>query len=375
VRKVCYFATASAAVLSTSFLNLATPSEASGKSMGEQKWAYCADTASGGRGSKIALIIIGPFAVPAEVSSKAASAAWSEFRKTVDYGSVVPGYKPFVSFGLAFRGCSEFHSQAAARSGIDSLKSRANRDYGIIRVVDWHPTLKNLDASKRPETAGKTADDTRERSDAKPDPAEEARKRREARETEFQAKLAAHERQVADYQRKVEAREAEIARQQREQAAAKEAAAREKAKHARLIEEHTKRQMEFEAARNRHTACVNGDTSACANIAAGKPAPTEAKLADAGKASTDTDATRCVTSPEVFPSRVWKNTTEARVVNNCETAVDIVICLNRAEGWHCGVKMGVSPGAGMSWDARNGNGQVFWDARVMGSTKPLGRPS
>lgn len=68
-------------------------------------------------------------------------------------------------------------------------------------------------------------------------------------------------------------------------------------------------------------------------------------MADAGKASTDTDAIRCVTNPEVFPSKVQKNTIEARIINNCETSVDIVVCLHRPEGWHCCVGMGVSPGA------------------------------
>lgn len=187
------------------------------------------------------------------------------------------------------------------------------------------------------------------------------------KKAKYEAELAAYRKTIAEQQ------EAER-RKQAELRAAKDAAARaqaehqaERAAHARLIEEHTRRQMEYEAARNRHALCINGNAQACEGLK-------QAGVAEGG-ASTATDATRCVTNPVVFPSRVRKETMEARLVNNCETHVDIRICLLReGGGWHCGVRLGVAPQGSMSWDASKATGEVFWDARVMGSGKPLASP-
>jgi hypothetical protein len=211
--------------------------------------------------------------------------------------------------------------------------------------------------------------------------AELARKAaREQREAEFQAKVREHDSAVADYEAKVAARDAEIARQKakleadRQQAAQVEAEfERKKAEHAREVAEANRQLQEYQAAQRRHASCVSGDRNACADIAAGKPA-LAAAIADAGKASTDTDATRCVSSPVVGPSDVWKDATAATVVNGCPTAVDIRICLLREGGWNCGVNWGLQPQQKWVWWSFKANGEIFWDARVAGSSKPLASP-
>lgn len=204
---------------------------------------------------------------------------------------------------------------------------------------------------------------------------------RDRREAEWQAKIAAHEAEVADYQRKVKARQEEIARQQREHAAAQNEAARAKAEfdrkqaaHSRLIEEHTKRQMEYVAARNRQVLCVNGNKQACAEITGAKSAPAE-KIADAGEpATSDDEARTCVTDPVLGPSKVWKGALAATVINGCKTAVDARICLLREGGWNCGVYWGLKPQQRWTWTSFKATGDLFWDARMTGSGRPLGEP-
>ncbi len=211
--------------------------------------------------------------------------------------------------------------------------------------------------------------------------AEAARKAaREQREAEFQAKVAEHDAQVADYQRKVAEREAEIARQKEQQAAAADAAAREIAAYRSKMEEHRvemaeadRRRQEYEAEQRRYNLCVTGNGAACSAITAGAPAAD--KRAAAGKASTDSDATRCVSSPVVGASATWKDAIAATVTNGCPTAVDVRICLLREGGWNCGVQWGLKPQDKWSWWSFKSDGQVFWDARVTGSDKPLGSPT
>jgi hypothetical protein len=215
----------------------------------------------------------------------------------------------------------------------------------------------------------------------KAEEAELARKAaREEREAEFQAKLAEHDAAVADYEAKVAARDSEIAHQKAKLEADKKQASqvqaqfeKEKAQHEREVAEANARLQEYQAAQQRHTSCVGGDRQACADIAAGKPA-LPAKAADAGKASTDTDATRCVSSPVVGPSSVWKGATAATVVNGCPTSVDVRICLLREGGWNCGVNWGLKPQEKWVWSSFKANGEIFWDARVAGSNTPLASP-
>jgi colicin import membrane protein len=97
--------------------------------------------------------------------------------------------------------------------------------------------------------------------------AEEAQvKTRADYEAEWQAKLDKYAAEKRAWEDKIAAQKAAEERKQAAHATAQEAAARERAAHARLIEVYTKRQMDYEAERNRHTACVNGDKSACAAL-------------------------------------------------------------------------------------------------------------
>lgn len=211
--------------------------------------------------------------------------------------------------------------------------------------------------------------------------AEAARKAaREQREAEFQRKVAEHDAAVAEYERQVADRAAEIERQKQQQAAAADAAAREIASYRSKMEEHRaemaeadRRQQEYQAQQQRYNLCVTGNGAACSAISEGKPIADQ-KLADAGKASTDTDATQCVSSPVIGPSSSSKDAIAATVVNGCPTAVDVRICLLREGGWNCGVNWGLKPQEKWSWSSFKSDGQVFWDARVVGSSKVLGSP-
>jgi len=203
---------------------------------------------------------------------------------------------------------------------------------------------------------------------------------REEREAEFQRKVAEHDAAVAEYERKVAERAAEIDRQKQQQAAAADAAAREMASYRSKMEEHRaemaeadRRKQQFEAEQRRYNLCVSGNGAACSSIAAGKPV-SAGQLSDAGKASTDSDATRCVSSPVIGPSSASKDAIAATVVNGCATAVDVRICLLREGGWNCGVNWGLKPQEKWSWSSFKSDGQVFWDARVAGSNKVLGSP-
>ena len=229
-----------------------------------------------------------------------------------------------------------------------------------------------------PDMSSSSKTDARQRAEE----AEAARRAaREQREAEFQAKLAEHDAQVADFERKVAEREAEIARQKEQQAAAADAAAREIASYRSKMEEHRaevaeadRRQQEYEAAQRRYNLCVSGNGAACSAIAAGTAAEEKA-VAGAAKASTDSDATQCVSSPVVGPSATWKDAVAASVINGCKTAVDVRICLLREGGWNCGVSWGLQPQSKWEWSSFKSNGEVFWDARVAGSDKVLASPA
>ncbi len=98
------------------------------------------------------------------------------------------------------------------------------------------------------------------------------------------------------------------------------------------------------------------------------------QIAEAGEASTDTDATTCVSRPVVSGNATFEGNTAAMVVNGCETAVDVRICLMREGGWNCGVKWGLQPQDRFSHSSFKASGEIFWDARVAGSSQPLGSP-
>jgi hypothetical protein len=98
-------------------------------------------------------------------------------------------------------------------------------------------------------------------------------------------------------------------------------------------------------------------------------------FAGAGHASTDTDANRCVTSPELRENDTFQGNTAAYVVNGCGTPVDVRICLMTESGWKCGVRWGLASQARWSHSVFHFTGSVFVDARVTGSSRKFADPN
>ena len=92
-------------------------------------------------------------------------------------------------------------------------------------------------------------------------------------------------------------------------------------------------------------------------------------------ASTDTDANRCVTRPELRQNDTFQGNTAAYITNGCGTPVDVRICLMKeGQGWNCGMTNGLAPQKSWSWSSMKATGQVFMDARVSGSGKTMASP-
>lgn len=96
---------------------------------------------------------------------------------------------------------------------------------------------------------------------------------------------------------------------------------------------------------------------------------------DAGRASTDTDANRCVTSPEVRVNDTTQGNTAAYVTNGCGQTVSMKICLMTETGWKCGVNGGVHSQQSWSYSAFHATGPVFVDAKVAGSNRAHASPN
>jgi hypothetical protein len=101
----------------------------------------------------------------------------------------------------------------------------------------------------------------------------------------------------------------------------------------------------------------------------------KAKREREARASTDTDANRCVTSPELRQNDTFQGNTAAYVTNGCGTQVDVRICLMKeGKGWNCGMTYGLAPQKSWSWSSMQATGQVFMDARVSGSSRQMASP-
>lgn len=281
-------------------------------------------------------------------------------------------------------GCNVEESASDAQKRRDLFTKHDPRFPKTLVPVTWTGPLVTAGKQEAAETKSKSEEQPQSTEVAEKEPAADAEKARaearEKREAEFQAKLAEHEAEVAEYRRKVAEREAEIARQEKEQAKARDAAAREKAAyeakmaaHRRELDAANQRQQEYFAAQRRHALCLNGDKAACDAIAAGTSAMGE-QLAQKEEVSTDTDATTCVSRPVVSASATFKGQTQAVVFNGCETAVDVRICLLRTGGWNCGVTWGLKPQERWTHTSFETQGELFWDARVAGSSTPLASP-
>lgn len=207
--------------------------------------------------------------------------------------------------------------------------------------------------------------------------AAQERDRREAEETarlnreaaEFAASQVAENeaaRRKAEAERK--AYEAELARVEQEKS--RHELAMEQ--HRREREEANRRQQEYFAAQRRHALCIGGDRKACADIEAGKPALADASTNE--EASTEQDATRCVSAPVVSADPTFRGSTQAVVVNGCDAPVDVRVCLMRTGGWNCGTTWNLAPQGRWAHTSFESDGQVFWDARVSTASRALARP-
>lgn len=98
-------------------------------------------------------------------------------------------------------------------------------------------------------------------------------------------------------------------------------------------------------------------------------------VGNAGHASTDTDANRCVTQSEVRHNDTTQGNTAAYVMNGCGTPVDVKVCLMTSSGWKCGATSGLASQASWSYSAFHATGPVFVDAKITGSNKRLASPN
>ncbi len=200
------------------------------------------------------------------------------------------------------------------------------------------------------------------------------------KKAKYEAELAAYNRKLAQQAAAEKAKRDQLeANKRNAQAAQNEYAAKQEA-HRRELALAALRRQQYEAELFRNQRCRQGDRQACDDIAAGRPALAANTAIDVGKAASagkpktsDDDARSCVSTPVVAPTST-KGQIAARVTNTCKSPVDVRICLMRAGGWNCGATWGLRPQEGWSHSSFQANGEIEWDARMTGESRPLGGP-
>jgi hypothetical protein len=186
--------------------------------------------------------------------------------------------------------------------------------------------------------------------------------------------LANSMQRLRDTTANIQAQQAEAQARQREQADA--LARAERQRQVELIRQANQRQ-EDEAARlaaqrqqyeQQRAAAAAAETARQQQRGAGE-------VATAGRASTDTDANRCVSGAEVRENDTTRGNTAAYVSNGCGIPVAMKICLMTETGWKCGVNLGVQAQASWSFSAFHATGPVFVDAKPAGSNRALASPN
>lgn len=286
---------------------------------------------------------------------RGADCTWSE-RATYDYESEQPGVASQVVGGWMVTMVLE---------KVDPSWFLIDRFSDNIKIASLGDRRK-FAKSKPEQTAVQEARKPEEKG---PSAAEIAAKERAARaaerEAEFQRKQADYETKLAEQKRQVDEfnqANSDIARKKAEQVAAVKAAEdafrREQEAHAELMRQHEAEVAKYES-----------------ELAASKVRADFDKRHGLGKASTDTDANRCVTTAETKLNDTFKGNTSASIINGCGQPVDVRICLMTDKGWNCGVRWGVGSQAQASFSAFNATGQVFVDAKITGSDKALASPN
>jgi hypothetical protein len=166
----------------------------------------------------------------------------------------------------------------------------------------------------------------------------------------------------------IQAQQAEAAQRQRAQAEAAERA--ERLRQLDLVREANQRQAD-EAAR---LAAQRQQSQLERDRAQQQPARGTAEAPREARASTETDANRCVSRPELRQNDTFQGNTAAYVVNGCGVPVDVKICLMTESGWKCGATWGLAAQAGWSHSAFRATGGVFVDAKSAGSSRALASP-
>ncbi len=172
----------------------------------------------------------------------------------------------------------------------------------------------------------------------------------------------------------IQAQQAEAAARQRAQAEAADRAERQR--QVELIRQANQRQEE-EAARLAAQRQQYEQQRAAAQAAELERAQQRSAgaVAGAGRASTETDANRCVSSAELRENDTFQGNTAAYVVNGCGTPVDVKICLMTDSGWKCGATWGLAAQSSWSHSAFRATGRVFVDAKTAGSSRALASPN
>jgi hypothetical protein len=368
-----------AAVATTAGVTLAAPSQAQAPQPADTNWAVCSFEVS--EGTHVGQLLFEPFPIAAD--KETFPSIREKFEDEVGVASVLPGYEAFTDATIGYSNidrCAVFASEEEAQGRFDSRRNA--RGYRFTKTVQWRPAdeVTGLALAAPTTEPDKDPAGAEEASLAVDDSARREAEEQERREVEETARL---NRGMADFVARQDAenraaqRKADADRKAYEEALAKtererEAYERAMEQNRRDREESARAAQEFLAAQQRHARCLGGDRTACADIEAGRPA-----LANADKpqdASTDTDATRCVSSPVVSPDPAFRGSIQAVVTNGCEAAVDVRICLLRTGGWNCAVTWNLARQASWTHTSFESDGQVFWDARVSTSSRPLARP-
>lgn len=79
----------------------------------------------------------------------------------------------------------------------------------------------------------------------------------------------------------------------------------------------------------------------------------------AGSASTEDDASSCVTPPVLHPNKACGKGQGARITNQCSYTVRARICLKIDGRWDCGATFGIEPGDSWSWGSCSVPQEVF----------------
>ncbi|MDX1537112.1 hypothetical protein [Arsukibacterium sp.] len=171
----------------------------------------------------------------------------------------------------------------------------------------------------------------------------------------------------------------EAARQEREARAAQIDAAARKAQFRLQQANETARRAqanaEAAAQRSREIELASSSAAQASPKTSSFTNTATAQAAKSSAASTDTDANRCVTAPEVRLNAAFEGNTSASVMNGCGQLVDIRICLKRTGGWNCGVAPGVAPQERGVHSSFHATGEVFVDAKIKGSPRRFADPA